>query len=405
MFALAVAALLAWPARAATDVFIKVGGTGAHAALPLALAAFEGPEQAKEVREVVRSDLLLSRHFALIEEGPDWKARGANWVLAAKVTVSADLMTVSAQLKDTVSGEAAFDRYYKLDAKRSRALAHRISDDVVKQLTGKTGIAHSAIAFAALQGGHKELFVADYDGANVRQLTRFGSITLLPRFSPDRKRLAFTSYKDGNPDLFALELESGRLTPISKDQGLNVAGGFSPDGSQLLMTLSRQKSPNLYLKTFADGSLAQLTHHFGADSSPTFSPDAQQVAFVSDRSGNPQVYVLDLTTRRARRLTSFNWCDSPSWSPTGEWIAFSGRLNPVDKLDIYIVDVTGGQVRQLTHGEGSNENPSWSPDGRFLVFTSTRGGRSQLHVMDADGSAPHQLLDAPGAVSTVDWSR
>ena len=63
---------------------------------------------------------------------------------------------------------------------------------------------------------------------------------------------------------------------------------------------------------------------------------------------------------------------SPAWSPTGEWIAFSGRAHRQDKLDIFLVDVTGNQVRQLTHGEGSNENPVWSPDGRFLAFISTR---------------------------------
>jgi TolB protein len=171
------------------------------------------------------------------------------------------------------------------------------------------------------------------------------------------------------------------------------------------MTLSRQRSPNLYVRSMTDGSVTQLTQHFGADSSPTFSPDAGQVAFVSDRSGNPQIYVLDMTTQRAKRLTNLNWCDSPSWSPTGEWIAFAGRANVKDKLDIYLVDVTGSQIRQLTSQAGSNENPSWSPDGRFLVFTSTRNGKKpELFVMDNDGSAPHRLAELPGGSYTPNWS-
>lgn len=422
--ALAVLLSLSSPAFAATDVYIKLAGQGGDARLPLGMPPFVAESAssdeallAKQLHDVVREDLLLSRYFTLLEDGPhfdgangraiqaEWKSKAAGWLLTAKVGQSAGQMAVSVQLYDLGSGDSVFDRYYRQDAKYLRSAAHRVADDVVKQLTGKTGIAHTQIAFAASQNGKKELYVIDYDGANVKQLTRHGSITLLPRWAPDRKSLAYTSYKDGNPDLFLLDLGSGKSSALSNDQGLNVAGGFSPDGTQLLMTLSRQKSPNLYLKNLSDGSVTQLTQHFGADSSPTFSPDAQQVAFVSDRSGNPQIYVLDLTTRRAKRLTTLNWCDSPSWSPTGEWIAFSGRANSKDKLDVFLVDVTGGQVRQLTHQEGSNENPSWSADGRFLTFTSTRDGRAQLYVMDADGSAPHKLADIPGAIGTPDWSR
>ena len=415
--------LLAAPALAATDVYIKLAGQGGDARLPLGLAPFVAEEPAKaeqalvakQLHDVTRSDLLLSRYFNLVEDGPaftganakdilgDWKAKSAGWLLAVKASSNAGQLTLSAQLLDASSGEVLFERFYRQDERYLRSLAHKLSDDVVRQLTGKKGIADSLIAFSVGKNGAKEIYLADYDGADVRQLTRHGSISILPRLSPDRKSIAYTTYKDGNPDLFLLDLQKGQSRPLSTDQGLNVAGGFSPDGSQILMTLSRQKSPNIYVKSLTDGGVTRLTQHFGADSSPTFSPDAQQVAFVSDRAGNPEIYVLDMTTRRAKRLTALNWCDSPSWSPTGEWIAFAGRANPKDHLDIYLVDITGGQIRQLTHGEGSNENPAWSPDGRFLAFTSTRDGRPELFVMDADGSAPHRLVELPGNAGTPDW--
>src|SRR5207245_2881547 len=110
--------------------------------------------------------------------------------------------------------------------------------------------------------------------------------------------------------------------------------------------------------------------------------DGAQVAFVSDRSGNPQIYTMTMETQKAKRLTrNMNWCDSPAWSPTGEWIVFAGRYDLHDKMDIFLVDVTGNQVRQLTHGEGSNEDPSWAPDGRFIAFSSNRGGRPEIFVM------------------------
>lgn len=411
---LALLLLLAGPAAAQTEVKLALTGQAGAAAPGLALPPFEAEDPsveadallAKELREIVRQDLMLSRRFEVKDELVAAEpVQGATWRVNAKLSKNADKISVRLKLANAEGGkETVFERFYRQDAQWMRALAHRIADDVVKAATGRDGIARTRIAFANNKTGHKEIWVMDYDGENVKRLTNDRSISLLPRFSPDGRRLAYTGYKDGNPDLWMLDLETGHAKLFSDAQGLNIAGGFSPDGTRLLMTLSRGKSPNLYVKDVAGGEPERLTSHFGADSTPTFSPDARQVAFVSDRSGNPQIHVLDIPTKKITRLTNMNWCDAPAWSPTGEWIAFSGRAHNKDKMDIFLVDVTGGQLRQLTKGEGSNEDPAWSPDGRFLAFSSTRGKRSQIWVMDSDGSAPRLMADVPGASLTPHWS-
>ena len=413
-----------FPARAA-DVFINLSGRSQAPAMALGMPPFlaqdptRGPDAlaAKELQEIVREDLLFSRHFKILDQGPiftganlaeiqpEWKLRGAGWILTARAADLGSKVSLTVQLTDLGSGQSLFERHYRQDKAFLRSLAHKASDDIVFALTGRNGIAHTQLAFVNNRTGHKEIFMMDYDGAGLRQLTTDRSISLLPRLSPDRRRLAYTSYKRGNPDLYLVDLETGRSQSLSAEQGLNVAGGWSPDGSQLLMTLSRQSNPNLYLKSMADGSVQRLTQHFGVDTSATFSPDSAQVAFVSDRSGNPQIYILNLTTQRAKRLTRLNWCDSPAWSPTGEWIVFAGRAGVKDPIDIYIVDVTGTQIRQLTRGEGSNENPTWSPDGRFIGFISTRNKKPELFIMDADRSAPHRVAELEGPSTTPNWSQ
>ena len=73
-------------------------------------------------------------------------------------------------------------------------------------------------------------------------------------------------------------------------------------------------------------------------------------------------------------------------------------------IDIFLVDITGTRVVRLTSDEGSNEDPTWSPDGRFISFSTTRNGKRQLFVMDADGSAPHIIADLNGNTYTPNWS-
>lgn len=412
--ALLLAAVLCVPASAQTEVKLALTGQNGAANPGLALPPFEAEDPkvstdalvAKDLRETVRQDLMLSRRFEVTDELVAAEpVKGATWRLTAKASKNADKVSVRVKLANAAGGETVFERFYRQDAAWTRALGHRIADDIVKAASGRDGIARTRIAFANNRTGHKEIWVMDYDGDGVKRLTDDRSIDLLPRFSPDGRSLAYTGYKDGNPDLWLLDLETGHARVLSNEQGLNIAGGFSPDGTRLLMTLSRGKSPNLYVRDVAGSPQPErLTSHFGADSTPTFSPDARQVAFVSDRSGNPQIHVLDIPTKKITRLTNLNWCDAPAWSPTGEWIAFAGRAHNKDKMDVFLVDITGGQLRQLTHGEGSNEDPAWSPDGRFLTFSSTRGKRSQIWVMDADGSAPRLMADVPGASVTPHWS-
>ena len=79
--------------------------------------------------------------------------------------------------------------------------------------------------------------------------------------------------------------------------------------------------------------------------------------------------------------------------PTGRLIAFAWtRGFAAGAWNIFIMDVASHKVlTQLTHGEGKNEHPSWAPDGKHLVFASTRGGRSQIYSMLADGTQVQQL--------------
>ena len=366
----------------------------------------------RRLRDIVRSDLLFSRYFDLIERGPTaklrnsakaWKKRGAGFLLQAKASHIRDVVALTVTVKDLASGDIMLSRYYKQKEKYWRTLAHRVSDDVLRQLTGKTGIARTRVAFMNDRTGSKEIYLMDYDGARAKRITTNGSINLMPRWTPDGRRLAFTSYKDGNPDIFLMDLGRSRIAPLSNHQGLNLAGGFSPDGKTLAATLTRGREPKVFFVDVAKGKVRRITGSRGVESSPTYSPDGEFVAYVTDRSGNPQIYTIEIETGRSRRLSRLNWCDSPSWSPTGEWIAFAGRANPKDPFDIYLSDITGNTIVQLTHGEGSNEDPTWSPDGRFIAFSTTRGKRRSIHIMDRDGSAPHPLGDVPGNSFAPSW--
>ncbi len=420
------ASIAAVSASAQENVYFQIGAKAkGPAKIALGLPFFvakkadrkEESLAAHDLWDVVRSDLLLSRYFDLPQGGPaydgknmraiegPWAKAGASYLLAGSAYEDAAGVALEALLVATANGDRILGKTIHGPKTSLRQIAHRLSDEVVLALTGKPGIAQSRVAFSNDSTGHREIYIADYDGAGLTRLTHDRSLDLLPRFSPDGRFLVYTSYKNKNPDLYRMDLRTGRVSLLSGLQGLNVAGGFSPHGSRLLMTVSSGSTPGIWLLSLKSGKIERLTHPEGADSSPTFSPDGSQAAFVSDRAGNPEIYLLDLLTRRSTKLTSLNWCDSPSWAPTGEWIAFAGREASEDPIDIFLTDITGRQLSRITRGEGSNEDPRWSADGRFIVFSGNRSGRYEIYVMDGDGSAPHRLVSLPGSSITPDWSR
>jgi hypothetical protein len=99
------------------------------------------------------------------------------------------------------------------------------------------------------------------------------------------------------------------------------------------------------------------------------------------------------TASAPRRLPLAITAYDPSPSPDGEWIAFTG-IGADGNADIHIVRRDGSGLRRLTSDPGVDERAAWSPDGGSIAFASTRGGHSDVWVMDADGANPRRLTSA-----------
>src|SRR5215475_10243686 len=99
---------------------------------------------------------------------------------------------------------------------------------------------------------------------------------------------------------------------------------------------------------------------------------------------------------------------NPQISPDGKQIIFTRTW--VDKVkdqyrsNLWIVDVDGSRVRELTSGARNDSSPVWSPDGKRVAFLSDRDGTNQLHVMWLDTREIAQLTHLEQAPSGVKWS-
>jgi TolB protein len=412
----------------AADVYLTISRGGGQR-LRLAIPDFMPPGETQtsdgglghEMAQTLAEDLRVYRFFDLIENPQflreaaqadahagdivfkEWADLGAQALVKGTYTQDARDLIVECRVYDVAGQRMITGKRYRGPSDSIGSIMHRCADEIMLRFTGEPGIAQTKVAFLSRQRGNKELFVMDYNGSNIRQLTQERSIVLSPAWSPNGREIAITTYRDRNPDLFVIGLNGNGRRPLSQQPGLNSAPAWAPDAGRLALVLTKDGNPEIYSMQRNGTDLRRLTNHPAIDTSPTWSPTGRQIAFLSDRAGTPQIYIMEAEGSNVRRLTyQGTYNASPSWSPRGDRIAFSSMEG--SRFDVYVINVDGSGLQRLTSGNGSNEGPSWSPDGRFLVFSSTRTGVPQLYRMYDDGSGQQQLTFVEGGALSPVWS-
>ncbi|MBI4847572.1 MAG: PD40 domain-containing protein [Nitrospirae bacterium] len=361
--------------------------------LPVSIST-KGPFEAKEIEWIVRSDLDFTGIFSLLD--PD--VPGAEMTVQLEVEFKEEKI-VTCTVNDLIENKEIFKKQYI--GKNSRAIAHTISNDIYKIVTGNNGVFRTAISYlvqSAKEG--RGLYLMEWDGANAVRLISSG-LTTSHSWSGDGLLLLYSAERANKWAIYYLDMQDFREKVMFTSKGLNIVGGVSPK-NEVSFSSSKDGSSEIYVAGVDGSNLRKLTRSFGIDVSPVFSPDGSKIAFVSDRGGSPQIYVMDSNGGFVRRITfegSYN--TSPAWSPDGKWIAYVGQKD--SKNQLFMIQSDSSVLRQLTL-DGNNETPSFSPDGLFLAFDSDRDGSRGIYIMRTNGGEQRRITPKNVKAMSPKWS-
>ena len=144
---------------------------------------------------------------------------------------------------------------------------------------------------------------------------------------------------------------------------------------------------------------------------PSWSPDGKRLVFTGYDGGLSDLFIVNADGSNLHRLTNDKYADlEPSWSPDGKTIAFVTDRGPATDFEalkfgtlrIALLHLDNGSIDILRNmDQGKNINPAWAPDGRSLAFVSDRNGISNIFLYELSDGRIYQLTDVFTGVSGI----
>lgn len=231
-------------------------------------------------------------------------------------------------------------------------------------------------------------------------------------------RIVFESSRDGNNEIYVMNSDGTVQQNLTNDKKANdVFPAWSPDGTQITFSSDRAEAGDLDIYVMnADGSgVTRLTDAPGEDRGTSWTSDGETIVFHSARDRNA-THTFDIFTMNAdgTEQTKIFTNGSAAYvcgDSSNGIIVFNSSgdplgTNPEGDFEIFTMDMTGGNVFQVTDNAVLDSGPKWSPDCSTISYNSLdSGGSLDVHRVNADGTGDVNLTNTPGVFDAFSaWS-
>ena len=215
-----------------------------------------------------------------------------------------------------------------------------------------------------------DIWLADADGKNLRQLTNNSASDYGPNWFPQDDRIAFLSTRQGKHALWSISLETGK-EELLLDLGESAAfAALSPNGEQVAFNSNQTGTINMWIARLSGDGPKQLTFSDkGPVGFPCWSRDGQFLAFETSHGENVYLMVMPASGGPPTQLTFDGQSFPYGWSPDGDKIAFARERDGV--WNVYWISRSTKEQKRLTNYTELNafvRYPEWSPLGNQIVY-------------------------------------
>lgn len=261
----------------------------------------------------------------------------------------------------------------------------------------------SYIVYVGSTGSEQEVgnvYIKSTSGGKSSVQRTFGISATSPSFSPDGKMICFSGTFQGQEksNICIINTNEGSaIQHLTESQsGVAYAPVFSTDGQRIFYvrgipsTTYSGKIPQTFW-TYSIWSIDKNTSiatQYVEGSSPEFVPGDKMLFTKSNKTTRQgEIWLLDLKSGQETLILrdSEKGYSTPKISPDGKQLLCVGSTKAskasLSNLDIFLINIDGTGLKQLTFHPGNDDSPGWAPDGKSIYFLSQRGNpKGSYHI-------------------------
>jgi serine/threonine protein kinase/Tol biopolymer transport system component len=268
-------------------------------------------------------------------------------------------------------------------------------------LSGLTTARDRHIIYSSAAGGTADLWTANADGSDARQLTNDERLETHPVVTANGTTILFLSRNHGQSSLWRMNIDGGQQREIVSASVINDFT-LTPDGKQLIYASGNDAtSVSSLMSVPIDGGKPSTIATVGAYlRGLQVSPDGGTIIFTSLEGQAIRLFKVAMNGGPVTKLTS-EASNYGSISPDGKLIACAWKspFNP----KLAIISVNGGAPIRIFDLSGYYYR--WTPDGKGIVYIKHDGKQENLFLQPLAGGPPAALTNfTEGSIKNFEWS-
>ncbi len=246
------------------------------------------------------------------------------------------------------------------------------------------------IAYPVFNGTDYDIYTGQVDGSGSLFVRAHAS---QPAYNSDGSRLAFHSWDNNSRGLMTMNIDGSNPVIIAsfiEDQ----LPTWSVDSSEVIFLTRRTGDRKSNLRKVSSTDERTEGTILGEGEYPTIGANDQ---LVFKGWGNTAFGLRTSTANmdEVQTITNVDEDTAPALSPDGQKVAFMSRRE--GNWNIYVANIDGSELQQLTEDAAQDGLPTWSPDGNAIAFVSDRGGIWAIWAMTPTGKGQSQLFAMEGS--------
>lgn len=267
-----------------------------------------------------------------------------------------------------------------------------------------------------------QIYTINTDGSDMKMVSTGDGTTTCSYIFPNKKKILYASThlgaKECPPppdrsqgyvwalyptfDIFTADIDGKNAKQLTKTPGYDAEATISKQG-KIVFTSLRNGDLDIYTMDGNGKNVKQLTNELGYDGGPFWSADGKKIVYrayhpkieaeilrYKQRLGNNviepnnfELWVMDADGKNKRQITKLGIASfAPFFHPDGKRIIFcsnykTGGSSRRPNFDLFMINIDGTGLERITFNETFDGFPMFTPDGKKLVFASNRNNKTE----------------------------